>query len=144
MRVPAGFWLKNFNDRVRPSVVHSFVPPELVFHIPIKRRMETATSSLVGTCSGHTAEVSSVEFTPTGELLASCSSDRTVRLWDTNTFAERIVLRGHSQGVSDVSWSPDGVLLASASDDEAVRIWDAERVSIYVSPAIQLGVPGLG
>jgi WD40 repeat protein len=57
-------------------------------------------------------------------LVASGSSDRTVRLWDTHTRECVAVLKGHTSWVKSVAFSPDGRLLASASIDKTVRLWD--------------------
>jgi len=40
---------------------------------------------LLQTCSGHTLNVWSVDFSPDGELLASGSFDQTVKLWNAGT-----------------------------------------------------------
>ena len=76
------------------------------------------------TLGGHAAYVWSISFSPDGKMLASASTDRTVKLWDTSTGKEIKTLTGHTEEVRDVSFSPDGRMLASASADNTVKLWD--------------------
>ncbi|KAL2150416.1 hypothetical protein VTH82DRAFT_6979 [Thermothelomyces myriococcoides] len=85
------------------------------------------------TIKGHTKAVLDVDFGgPRGNtLLASCSSDLTIKLWDPSDDYKNIrTLPGHDHSVSAVRFIPSGVaggagnLLVSASRDKTLRIWD--------------------
>ena len=76
----------------------------------------------------HSSSITSVKFSPSGDLVASSSSDKAVKIWNGSTGAALATLSGHSQGVSDVAWTADGSYLSSASDDTTIRIWDAATV----------------
>jgi WD40 repeat protein len=67
----------------------------------------------------------SVVFAPDGHTLASSSSDRTVKLWDTQTAECRITLQGHTDRIVPVAFHPDGKSIASGSDDLTIRLWDS-------------------
>ena len=67
-----------------------------------------------------------------GNLCASASSDRTVKIWDSSrglsghALARRpvAILEGHSSYVTHCSFSPYGETLASSGGDNTVRMWD--------------------
>ncbi|MEL6342828.1 MAG: hypothetical protein AAFV53_06820 [Myxococcota bacterium] len=74
---------------------------------------------------GHRRMVTDIAFSPDGELIATSSLDRTVRLWDTRTGHQvRCLMGGHRDWVRAVAFSPDGKRLASVGDDGAARLWD--------------------
>jgi len=57
-------------------------------------------------------------------MLASGSSDKTIKLWDVATGSELHTLTGHSSEVNSVTFSPDGKTLASGSDDAKTKLWN--------------------
>lgn len=66
-------------------------------------------------------------------ILASCSGDKTVRIWEHSsgsspssaTWACKAVLdSSHTRTVRQISWSPNGNMLASASFDATIGMWE--------------------
>ena len=82
------------------------------------------SSPYSGVLIGHADSISSVSFSPDGTLLASGSSDSTIKLWDVSTQENIAILQGHTDAVNSVSFSPDGLLLASGSSDNTVKLWN--------------------
>jgi transducin (beta)-like 1 len=93
------------------------------------------------TLSGHTNEVNQIKYHAGAQLLASCSDDRTARIWavagvlatpPTAGAADAanapVVLRGHKNNISTVDWCPGAaapLLLATTSFDGTARLWDS-------------------
>jgi WD40 repeat protein len=73
---------------------------------------------------GHTDVIHALAFSRDSKLLASCSYDRLIKLWDVETGKLLRDLKDHSDAVYCVRFSPDGKLLASAGADRAVKVWD--------------------
>lgn len=75
----------------------------------------------------HLSEVNCVSFDPTGALLASASSDGTVKLWDIkgNMDSSEYTLRNpqNSDGYTEISFSPNGKWLAAGHGVD-VEIWE--------------------
>ncbi len=87
----------------------------------------TATGHEVGALKGHGKGVTQVAFSADGKLLASGSTDNTIRIWDVAARRELRTLVGHTASVDSMNFSPDGRLLASSSEDGSTFLWDASN-----------------
>lgn len=92
------------------------------------------------TLRGHTSDVNAVLFSPTSShLLASCSSDKTIRLWNLNNQSSTTLTR-HTYQVHWLCFSPilseenqndsAAKYMASVSTDGTCLLWDLSTVSV--------------
>jgi WD40 repeat protein/tRNA A-37 threonylcarbamoyl transferase component Bud32 len=88
--------------------------------------LDARTHETVDRFRGHEQEVFKAAFSRDSRVLATCSRDRTVRLWQVGSGACQ-VLSGHTGEVFAVAFHPDGARLATAGHDGAVWLWDLER-----------------
>ncbi|KAJ4432103.1 hypothetical protein ANN_20718 [Periplaneta americana] len=89
-------------------------------------RFEESESSPM---EGHRYGINQVEFSPSGELLASCSLDGSTILWDAGSGRRgRPSFQVSGSGVRTCRFSPDGHLLVTAGDDEKAFVWSTHTM----------------
>ena len=79
--------------------------------------------------------VNGVAFHPTKNILASCSSDNSIKLWNTDTATELSTLKvdAGKYGVQSVSFSPKGDMVAAGCHNGNIFFVDAAAGEIKSS-----------
>lgn len=96
--------------------------------IPQAPKRTSKLESPIMKLTGHKGEVYSAKFSPSGNLLASASFDKTIFLW--NVYEECVnfcVFKGHTNAVLEVQWSPDEEQVYSASADKSLCVWSVQN-----------------
>jgi WD40 repeat protein len=79
--------------------------------------------SPVTTLTGHADWVRSVEFSPDGKKLVSCSDDKTVRLWNLESKSS-LKLADLPDWGTKAAFTPDGRRIVCGSKDGILRVYD--------------------
>jgi hypothetical protein len=87
---------------------------------------DVATGREIGNLKGHGRAVGKLALSRDGKLLATGSTDNTIKIWDLGAKRELVTLAGHTANIESLDFSPDGRLLASAGEDGSTFLWDAK------------------
>eukprot|EP00747_Dinoflagellata_sp_TGD_P017605 gnl/TRDRNA2_/TRDRNA2_125928_c0_seq1.p1 gnl/TRDRNA2_/TRDRNA2_125928_c0~~gnl/TRDRNA2_/TRDRNA2_125928_c0_seq1.p1 ORF type:complete len:623 (-),score=60.11 gnl/TRDRNA2_/TRDRNA2_125928_c0_seq1:60-1928(-) len=116
-------WLQHYQfplPTYHVSVGELFVDPRTIFQQEVHR------ISCISTLQGHSASVTAL-LSDAGRLY-SASSDKSIKVWDTQSMICLGTLFGHTGAV--VSLIVDGDYLFSASEDCSIGMWDLQTMSI--------------
>ncbi|ORX90652.1 WD repeat-containing protein pop3 [Basidiobolus meristosporus CBS 931.73] len=81
------------------------------------------------TFSAHSTYLLRALLSPDTKLLATCSADTTVKIWNTADYKFEPVrtLQGHQRWVWDCAFSADSAYLVTASSDHVSRLWELSK-----------------
>ncbi|HKS08762.1 MAG TPA: hypothetical protein VJS13_04395, partial [Pyrinomonadaceae bacterium] len=92
---------------------------------------------LITTLSGHTKSIEQIEFGRSGDVIATSSKDRTVRLWNVVSGECLATIAGDGAEPSKLNWSDDGRRLAITYRRD--KTWE---VVVWEAPANRLPIAG--
>ncbi len=105
----------------RPKTMIPILKP-----IEVSRQQWKCSATLRGH-HGLFASVNAIAIAPDGDILASASDDKTIRIWDIQTQKQLCICRGHDQFVKSVAFHPHAAnILASGSRDGKIHLWDIQ------------------
>jgi hypothetical protein len=82
----------------------------------------------------HKAAANDVAWRADSNLLASCSADGTIIVWEMNEGKKVKDWAAHGGGVQSVSFTPDGKIVSSGNDG-LVRVWDINGTKLAEAPS---------
>ena len=76
----------------------------------------------------HLFAINDIKFSPNGKYFATCSMDKSIKIWDIDQFKLLKVIdksrhAGHGTSINKLWWSEYEDLLVSASDDKHISVW---------------------
>uniref|UniRef100_A0A6A7G2J5 Coronin n=1 Tax=Hirondellea gigas TaxID=1518452 RepID=A0A6A7G2J5_9CRUS len=74
---------------------------------------------------GHTKKLTLLQWHPCAEhVLASCSYDRDVKIWDVESQEEAFSVEDNEGNISSLEWSADGTKIMTTARDMKLRVFD--------------------
>lgn len=89
--------------------------------------IQTCSLEILGTFTGHRRGVCSVCFSPVDQILATSSSDLTIKLWSLNDFSCLRTFEGHQNSVIKVCFLTKGMQLVSGCSNGNLNLWNVKN-----------------
>ena len=82
----------------------------------------------------HSKTVTSVKFSPTGNLVASASADGSISICNIDTRASSTIMESSpTPGINQLKWLNSETHIVTASEDKSVKIFDVEQGQCVLS-----------
>jgi WD40 repeat protein len=94
----------------------------------------TVDYSLLESIPAHLYSIYSIAFHPTLPFIATASRDKSIKIWDAETFQllKTISIEkgfdGHHLSINKIIWEPVNNKLISVSDDKLLKIWQIDFI----------------
>ncbi|KYQ92914.1 autophagy protein 16 [Tieghemostelium lacteum] len=76
--------------------------------------------------TAHNSEIYYIAFNSVGNLMATGSGDKSVKIWDALSGSQKSTLLGASQSIMSVQFSPNDECILGTSNDNSARLWNVE------------------
>jgi len=116
-----------FSPDRKKVVIASFLPDSTA------NVWDAVSGSLLLDLKGHSAKISTVQFSSDGLKIVTASMDNTAKVWDAQSGDLLADLKGHTQYLTDAEFSADGLKIVTSSGDETAKVWDALSGKLLVS-----------
>lgn len=83
--------------------------------------------------NAHMFAINDIASNPAGDLLATCSMDKSIKVWDAQTLRLLKVIdrgrhTGHATSINKLLWTSFDNQLLSCSDDRTISAWEIEEI----------------
>jgi WD40 repeat protein len=126
-----------------PQPLLQKIPVAAGTHSPPLPHSPTSSPSqwhCVRTLTGHQGKITALALSPDGELIASGSTDKTIKLWSLDgellyTWPGKSFrfLQGHQDRITALRFSPSSEILVSSSADGTIKQWDLNSGNLFSS-----------
>jgi len=101
-------------------------------HLHIKKSVQSPNQKAnpVAYYRPSTSRINALAFSPSGNILATCSEDGTLRLLNLNNETLTDVFTSYYGGLTCLAWSPDGMYIATGGQDDLISIWSVSDKSL--------------
>ena len=79
---------------------------------------------LLASLEGHSASIYCLAFHPSAPILATGCQDKSIILWDIDSYKPIATLLGNTRGVTCIAFHPSAPLLVSGSENGKMMLWD--------------------
>ncbi|RUP43159.1 hypothetical protein BC936DRAFT_137538 [Jimgerdemannia flammicorona] len=115
----------------------------MIWNIPEQYAEDQEFVEPVAKLSGHQRKVGHVLFHPTADnVLATASTDLTIKLWDITKGKEMQEVTGHTENIQSLAWNHTGSLLVTTCRDKRIRILDVRANKVVQEAAGHQGIKG--
>ena len=105
-------------------VAGTYNSPVILFQFSKKSPSDSLFAySIQNPLNGHTDSVWSIRISYNCQFAVSCSSDKTVRIWNIKALTQEHIFYGHTNLVNSIAITSDDNYIVSVSKDKTMKIW---------------------